>query len=101
MAGSALSMLRDSIAHPLRCTRAAAVVRWSTLLCAVMVAPALFAQAAIGHVLDIKGDWYLYSGGADSNEGQNYLGGRMFRQAELFGSKRHLQTIISPSSIFT
>jgi len=35
-----------------------------------MLAPALFAQSAIGHVLDIKGDWYLYSGGADSNKAQ-------------------------------
>ncbi|MGA7794449.1 MAG: hypothetical protein WCA19_15555 [Candidatus Acidiferrales bacterium] len=40
----------------------------STLLCHIMMAPSLFAQNAIGHVLDIKGDWYLYPGGADSNE---------------------------------
>jgi hypothetical protein len=70
MAGSALSILTDSIANPVRCKRGAAVVRWSTLLCIVMVAPALFAQGAIGHVLDIKGDWYLYRDGAESNKGQ-------------------------------
>jgi hypothetical protein len=34
------------------------------------MAPALFAQNAIGHVLDIQGDWYLFPAGADSNESQ-------------------------------
>jgi hypothetical protein len=62
--------LRDSLAHPLRCVRGARFLLASTLLCVIAMAPSLFAQNTIGHVVDIQGDWYLYTGGADSNEAQ-------------------------------
>jgi len=42
----------------------------TTLLFIGMMPAAVHAQNTIGHVLDISGDWYLYVGGADSNEGQ-------------------------------
>ena len=61
--------MRDSFGCiPLNCTSRITLVLASTLLFLVLVPPKLFAQSAIGHVLEIQGDWYLYPGGADSNE---------------------------------
>lgn len=70
MARWARLTLRDSFAHPLRCARGAALVLASTLLFILIMAPALFAENAIGHVIDIQGDWYLYPGGADTDVSQ-------------------------------
>jgi hypothetical protein len=38
------------------------------LLAMLMMAPGVGAQDRIGHVVDIKGDWYFYPGSAESSE---------------------------------
>lgn len=47
-----------------------ALVGTIALLSLLMMSPATYAQIAIGHVVDISGDWYLYPKGAESNEAQ-------------------------------
>jgi hypothetical protein len=50
--------------------RRAALVSLRILICLVTATSPTVAQNVIGHVLDLKGDWYLYAQGAESDQAQ-------------------------------